>query len=387
MPYKFELFHSVKDLPAEWDVLALEHTLFHRPYLKALEASSPVNMRVFFIGLFSGNELIGLAIAQLLDLKTLEAFGSRDNTLKSALRKLLFRRFASKVLIVGNNMLTGEHAFVLSSKADRKASMRALLGAAYAISTTHGAALMTFKDFYPEMFSHFNQPAYAKHFRFSTQPNMVLDIRWHTFEDYLADFHKKYRDQYKRARNKIKGLQKRELSSDDLSHYSQDIYERYENVAENAPFNTFFLAKNHFETMKRHLGELFKVYAYFDGDYLVGFYTTIKNGPTIETYFLGYDNGVQRSRMLYLNMLYDMIEDGVRGGFSRIVFSRTALEIKSSVGAVPEAMYGLMLHRTGFVQKRIGTLFKKMEPDLAWQQRHPFKSSGNTQGVGNDARL
>lgn len=377
MPYRFECYSDVETIPADWDSLAGNAVLFQRPYLKALAASAPVNMTVFFIGVYHENALRGIAMAQLLDLRKLDSFGSRDKTLKVALRKLLFRRFAPKVLILGNNMLTGQHAFLLSPEADPQAAMRALLGGAHEISNKHGANLLTFKDFYADELRYFEQPAFAKYFRFSTQPNMVLDIRWNSFETYLADFHKKYRDQYKRARNKAAGLEKRELTLENMLHREQELYALYRHVATNAPFNTFFLAENHFASMKQALGDSFRIFAYFDGDAIAGFYTTICNGNVLETYFLGYDNGLQKSRMLYLNMLYDMVADAISGRRKRIVFSRTALEIKSSVGAIPEQMHGLMWHRTKFVQKRIGTLFKKMEPEMNWQQRHPFKSSGN----------
>jgi hypothetical protein len=39
---------------------------------------------------------------------------------------------------------------------------------------------------------------------------MIFQIRdsWYTFDDYIANKTKKYRDQYKRARKKQKGLRK-----------------------------------------------------------------------------------------------------------------------------------------------------------------------------------
>lgn len=377
MPYRFELYTDVDKLPLEWETLGKGAVLFGRSYLGALSTSAPLNMKVFFIGIFHAHELMGIAIAQLLDLKKLETFGTRDKTLKVTLRKLLFRRFAPKVLILGNNMLTGQHAFILSQKADQKAAMRALLGGAHEISKANGATLLSFKDFYAAEMTFFEQPAFSRYFRFSTQPNMVLDIRWNTFDAYINDFHKKYRDQFKRARKKAIGLDKRELTLENIVQSERELYALYRHVAIHAPFNTFFLAENHFSVMKRELGDLFRVFAYYDGNDLAGFYTTIRNADVLDTYFLGYDNGMQKTRMLYLNMLYDMVEDGISAKCTKIVFSRTALEIKSSVGAIPEEMYGLMWHRTAFVQKRIGTLFKKMEPELNWQQRHPFKSSGH----------
>jgi hypothetical protein len=59
----------------------------------------------------------------------------------------------------------------------------------------------------------------------------------------------------------------------------------------------------------------------------------------MDTYFLGYDDSIQREKMLYLNMLYDMIAYSINKGFKEIIFARTALEIKSSVGARPIQMW------------------------------------------------
>jgi hypothetical protein len=64
----------------------------------------------------------------------------------------------------------------------------------------------------------------------------------------------------------------------------------------------------------------------------------------MNTYFLGYNESIQRNKMLYLNMLYDMIAYSINKNFKEIVFARTALEIKSSVGAKPQILYGFAQH-------------------------------------------
>ena len=77
----------------------------------------------------------------------------------------------------------------------------------------------------------------------------------------------------------------------------------------------------------------------------------------MDTYFLGYDDSIQKEKMLYLNMLYDMIGYAVEKQFKSIVFGRTALEKKSSVGAKPIKMYGLMEHRNGFINANLPKIF------------------------------
>lgn len=106
---------------------------------------------------------------------------------------------------------------------------------------------------------------------------------------------------------------------------------------------------------------------------LIGFNTLIQNGDVKDTYFLGYDDSIQKEKMLYLNMLYDMIAYSINKGFKEIVFARTALEIKSSVGAKPEKMYGFIQHHNPAINKFMDRLFCYLEPETVWQERNPFK--------------
>ena len=87
----------------------------------------------------------------------------------------------------------------------------------------------------------------------------------------------------------------------------------------------------------------------------------------------GYSDEYQREKMLYLNMLYDMIGYSINKNFDKIIFARTALEIKSSVGAKPEKMYGYIKHHNKFINKFMPRLFKYFEPEVLWQERNPFK--------------
>ena len=93
----------------------------------------------------------------------------------------------------------------------------------------------------------------------------------------------------------------------------------------------------------------------------------------MDTYFLGYDESIQREKMLYLNMLYDMIAYSINKGFKEIVFARTALEIKSSVGAKPVKMHGFIEHSNPVFNYYLPKIFPYLEPETIWQERNPFK--------------
>jgi predicted N-acyltransferase len=379
-PLSIKIYSSVSELPNNWDTLAIENIFLSTQYLEILEKSAPENMIPHFIGLFKEKELVGIAVSQFLDLNKLESFGERDKCIKTAVRNIVFKNFCSHILIIGNNMLSGQNTCAFSTKTDNFQVLQALKMASEklaAIFKKKGLKvhITTFKDFPIEDTQAFHQAGFQNHFQFSTQPNMLFDIpnHWKSEQDYIDALSKKYRDQHKRARKKAEGIIKRKMHLEDIIKYEDAIYDLYHHVAKNAHFNTFFLARNHFRTFKEILKDKFLFYGYFLDEKLIGFNTIIKNGEVMDTYFLGYDDSIQREKMLYLNMLYDMVAYSINKGFKEIIFARTALEIKSSVGAKPQDMFGFAKHSNPIADLAFEKVFCYLEPTVVWQERNPFK--------------
>jgi hypothetical protein len=68
-----------------------------------------------------------------------------------------------------------------------------------------------------------------------------------------------------------------------------------------------------------------------------------------------------------------MVGYSIKKRFKQITFARTALEIKSSVGAKPEEMIGFIKHQNPLINQLIAPLFRYFEPDNQWNERNPFK--------------
>ncbi|GEL09717.1 hypothetical protein FGL01_04560 [Flavobacterium glycines] len=333
-----------------------------------------------FVTLLHEQEIIGICISQFLDLSQIPSFGERDHCLRTKIRNFVFKKFGSKVLIIGNNMLTGQNGIAFSKKVPRENTIKVLKQASNALELLYQKQgkkphLTIFKDFSATQLKDFDTAEFDSFYRFSTQPNMIFDIKdsWETFDNYLADLNKKYRDQYKRARKKSDSLHKQKMSLSEIQKHKKEIHDLYMNVAKKAAFNTFYLGENHFEIFKKNLKDHFLFYGYFNENKLIGFNTLIKNGSDIDTYFLGYDEDCQKEKMLYLNMLYDMIGYSINKKYHRIIFARTALEIKSSVGAKAVAMFGLIRHNNPVLNLLVSKTFNYFEPKIAWQERNPFK--------------
>ncbi|NHN26539.1 GNAT family N-acetyltransferase [Flavobacterium jejuense] len=376
----FKIYNNVASLPENWDNVAASNHFLQKPYLKVLENTAPVNMECFFIGIFDSLKLIGVSIAQYINVDHLESFGKRDNCLKTTIRNFIFKNFCSHVLFLGNNMITGENSFVFEKKVPAEIISKILIDCtesliSYFKSKKIKIHIVTYKDFYRAFTKELKEYDFHSMYEFNTQPNMIfkLDKEWQNANDYISALTKKYRDQYKRAHKKIDGVTTTELSLEEIILHEKRIYELYHYVAVNAPFNTFFLSKEHFSFFKKQCGERFKIFGYFKNEELIGFHTILLNEDTLETYFLGYDETHQKEHMLYLNMLYNMTEFGIENHFKKIYFGRTALEIKSSIGAHPIEMSGFIYHTNPLINYLMPKIFSRLEPEVNWQQRHPFK--------------
>jgi predicted N-acyltransferase len=373
--YTYQIVSESQYLPKGWDSIAQANIFLSTKYLQVLESAAPANMKCQFIGIFNQEELVGIALAQFIDLSHLESYGERDKKLKTWVRNYLFSQFSSKLLFIGNNMLSGQNAYAAKDQTSIPEILQTLKQATFDINQHSKNHLTSFKDFMPSDLPNFDQAVFNKDLKFTSQPNMIFEINslWNQEDDYVNALTKKYRDQYKRSRNKASGIEKKKLMLEDIEDQQEIIYDLYLHVAENAPFNTFYLPKNHFYLLKEKLKDDFMLYGYFIDGKLIGFNTLIKNGKSLDTYFLGYDEKIQKEKMLYLNMLYDMIECGISLKFEKIIFGRTALEIKSSVGAIDIPMFGFMRHSQPLINQFLGRIFNYLEPVTTWKRRNPFK--------------
>lgn len=381
----FKLYNSVADLPPSWDELQVDDVFLKSPFLKALEDSSPSNISTCFLGVFSSEILVGIAIIQRVEMYYDDVFRKTSNQLFKRCGKILISKIVKgNALIVGNLMHTGQHGLYFNAEMiTRDEFLETVSEAIDTLSKTikkqfnKKIRIIGFKDYFIDDQFHKSAAFFRREnlFKAQVQPNMIFEVKpdWKTSEDYTASFNKKYRRRYRTARKKSSDIKCKELHLDEVNTASERLYELYENVSDNAGVNSFKLHKRHFYNLKLQLKDQFKIYGYFLEESLIGFYTFIKNYDTLETYFLGYEQELQHQHQMYLNMLFDMASFGIDNQYSKVVFARTAMEIKSSIGAKPYGMYIYLKHTNNVIADTILKLVVKYaNPVRAWEERHPF---------------
>lgn len=378
-------YSRTQDLPLAWDWLAASApALLQRPFLSGIAETPPLGMDFRYLVFYQDDRPLGIAYYQVLAFEADRALQLDSETAGSSrLKKWVARQFHNTLLFAGNTLLTGQHAFyfepgILSDAAQMQLLEQATWRlASHLRASGHPIDAIVHKDIVASQLTSYDSWRQSAYHALRFQPNMQIRLRpeWRSFEDYLDDMNSKYRVRARRAAKKSSRLKRRWLPVEELRQYTDRIYQLYRQVADQAEFNLVRLHPDYFLRLKENLEEQSEVLAYFEGEEMVGFCTLLHNGDRAEAHFLGYDAALNRSRQLYLNMLYDLVQAGIERRKTHIGFARTAPAIKSSVGAEPEEIFTLVRSYYLLPNRIIPPIVRFLEPEQSWEQRHPFRTS------------
>ena len=378
-------FHSnIEECQQVWVQAAFkgDNTLQEAPFLSSIADNFENKMRQYYTIFYQQDRVVGRALFQCGIWEANASYKDEEEEKKQSFS--LKNWFANKVkfngILCGNILLTGEYGFNFDyTTIDKKKVSHIITQAAKGIEEEYYSdsklpTAIIAKDLVttPQLNEDWTSLGYHQ---FEVQPNMVMQINpaWETFDDYLAELTSKYRVRVKRAYKKSKEITSREFSEADIEANLDTIFQHFISVQKNAGFNLVYLKPTYFLELKKRLGDLYKLFGYYYEDRLIGFNTVILNNEELEAHYLGFDREFNISHQLYLTMLYDKVKKAIAFKKKRIIFARTAMEIKSSVGAEPVEMCIYLRHENTLLNKVVSPIINLLNPHESWVPRHPFK--------------
>lgn len=288
------------------------------------------------------------------------------------IRRRLLGVVPSKVLAIGQLLSSGSHAqYGLEQLAPHEAAPLLHAVANTLLRRGSGYRGVLLKDLYPAASPVLARLSSRGYTTLPTDPVMELDLVWPSFAAYLEDLSSKYRVRYRRARSKLLPLARRRLPPEEVTARLQRIYALYRMTLRGAVVNLATLPPDYFAW----LGRVATLHGYFAGEQLVGFTTGIDDGDRYQAHYLGFTEEANQRHHLYHNMLFDLLQDAVTGGYAVLDYGRTALEIKSSVGAEPRLYATLLRLRNPVLNHLVPSFVPAVFTPAPWQQRHPFRTA------------
>ncbi len=386
--------NDISEVAEIWDAMAPDESFAQSSYLKTLELTNPNHLNNLYVVLSREGKEIGIILLQSLVLNLSDSFDYDNYTtdrsymsrLWQKIRQLAISWVTVRMITVGNLYLTGQYGIHINSDIFDKEDQFRLVHDLMKIlrkelcSTEYRFNGILYKDFFENQAP--TDPWSLRLHSFNIDPNMILHLRpsWLSFEDYLLDMRSKYRVRLKNALKRFKGIERRALSFDDMMTHKDKMYALYNKVLEGSGFVLAMGRDNYFTELKNQLGEELHVIGYFMDEELVGFYTWVMEGDKLDSHFIGFEPSLNNKYQIYLNILLDLVKDGIAQKAPSIYYFRTALEIKSSVGSVPKEMSCYFRHTNSLINRCvIPPAFKYFIPHQSWRQRHPFKAVPESQ--------
>jgi hypothetical protein len=380
LPYAAILFPTCHD--PLFSEIGCTSLFQQRAYHAALESSPPERMNFWYVRLEHEGELAGMLSFQVKDFNPGESLKNQINgSLVKAIRYKAASLINLSVLCLGNTLVTGDYGFCFQPHVPEKVRtmlMMETIDWMLTLPAFKNIGLIFVKDFYADIFREIPDSTYCKKYHaIDTQPSMIMDVdsSWKNLKGYIQTLKSKYRVRANKALQVAKGLERIELDADEISALESQLHSLYLKVVDDVGFNLFILSEGYFSALKRSLGDRFRLWIYKDQGELISFFTVFEDGDILDAHFLGYDPEVNQKYKLYLNMLLSMIDMASSNGFRQLQLSRTATEIKSSVGASGVPMWAYMRHRKRTINSLVPRLYSLFQPDLSWTPRNPFHES------------
>lgn len=385
MRYTTRIFNYVNEIPDSiWDDFSdVSNIYFSKPYLKSFEEFNSQRIQFFYIVVLNGNNAISLATIQVLEFD----FMGSDFTLNSnhfvqkfsdKLSSILRRKYV-KIMICGSIFLSGEHGIYIKPTEDKKVVLEQIVKGIQAIVNANKylkkwVDIILLKDFITASLPITNNLKQYNYTPIQVDPNMVLTLNpdWNNFEDYLAAFKSKFRVKAKKAYKTSSSLDVKDFNFDDINTHKKELTVLYDNVKSRASFNPEALNLSTYIALKKVLKEDFIFKVYILEDKLVGFMSGVINNSILDAHYVGINYDLNKKHAIYSRILYDYVTIGIERQVKEINFGRTAGEIKSTLGAIPQELTCYIRHKKSIANFLFKPFLRKVKPTV-FEQRYPFK--------------
>jgi hypothetical protein len=289
-----------------WDSVTRGGNLFlRRAVLKVVERHGPENLEPRYAIIFHEEKPVAVVAAQIVRVtgkhlhrekgtpKPAESKNLLKRVLKPAAR-LATAKLDERLLVAGNLMSWGFHGIAFAPGEKPAQIWPGVADALYRIRRANrlmgDTNLVMVKDVTD------NETGLEALRRFSyqpleTEPNMVLTLNpaWGSYDGYLSALDAKYRRNAKDQLKKLSAAGCTIESLKGLTSHSKRLHELFLSVHHNASVRLVTLTENYLPQLAAALGEDFRCTIIRRGEHLLGFVTTLRDGPTAIAYYIGFD--------------------------------------------------------------------------------------------------
>lgn len=372
------IFNNIQDIDEKkWnDLVPASRFFLSYDYLSTLEKSNQEMEFRYLVLVDNEMRYLGICYFQIVAFRGEMLYKYVSNAKK--LIKLVLEKslslIDSKIIALGNLIFTCESGVYFCdeiNEMDKRVYVQEMISKVEEPYSCKTVGILISEELNSENYPFYKKSGFEI---FEVENKMIYKAApYENFESYQNALTSKYRIR----KNKIYKLNEHtEVIAIDKSNfglYENEIQKLFNNVLDRSKFKLMNLNSNYFKKFLEQEPNVFKLEGYLIQNQLVGFISYFEFEQDIEVHYLGLDYQKNEQYKLYNFILYKMIEKGYDHQKKMVCLSRTAQEIKSTLGAKPVKVYNYLKVNNSVVNKLVPLFLEKLKPEV-WQERNPFKN-------------
>jgi hypothetical protein len=335
---------SIADIPrAEWERVCTGDPLWqHVPFATYERAGFGADGMCYLV-LREGGEILSVVPLFWFGKYPLDAGGgSALDRLAAAVRKLLPRFFTVRILFAGSPIGTG-WPLVYGGAETGAAILRGIRGVARDLDLP----LIILKDLDPALArSRFSGD--GAFFSLPSLPDTHLEIRWKTFDAYLASLRPAARRNVRSKLRKFAASGLRLEVLNDFGVHAAQLEALYANVVGRAKAKLDRLDARFFEEAAAWPDT--QVVACFDGGRMIGFLLVAEHDGEAVAARVGLDYAAAVEGRVYFALQYEAVRLAIERGVRTLAFCQTAYVFKREMGCTLVPLVYVATHRNAVVR-------------------------------------
>lgn len=365
--FNIEIYDAYNAIPYSWQLLAQHDFFLQSDFLLHIETNLKNEITPIYAVLINEKkELQGIVYAQLVQFNS-KFFNEEKKedwftTLKKKFSFFAINLANAKLLVIGNIYLTGQHGFSFQPNIDKNFWLNECINAIHK-KTKSSVSIIKDLPLHKIQIDGYNP--------IEVQPNMIFykQESWKTFDDYLNALNSKHRVKAKKIISKgepIKLVKAENITEADKKR----MYQLYLQMIQNASYNLSKVSESYIANLYNVKNS--HIYFFKVNNEIEGFICYFTHGKNATAHYLGYNTSLNLTYNIYHNMLFALVRLSIENNIEKMYWARTALEIKSSVGAKPIATTILIRHTNSFLNYFVKKGVSFFKQDI-WSERNPFK--------------
>lgn len=348
-----ERFASIHEIPADlWDgLLDGDHPYHAHRLVRAVEDARVENSRFWYLVFRDGERPVATAVLSTFTVSLDIFLGGSFQKIVALIRRAFPRFLQIDVLFCGLPASFGQSNLFLAAGTPPQPVLELLANEMAALSRSEGLRFLAVKELKESELPQVDLLERLGFFRGHSIPYMAMDVRWTSFDAYLASLRHPYRRHIRRSLAKM-GMERPEVQpfspercadprprlvlGDSRALSPARFFALYRNVMARAETRLEMLNEEFFERLWVELAPDLQILTAVVGGEVQGAALLLKAGATLNFMLVGLPATPETPHDVYFNLLYAILDQAIRQGCQRLNLGQTAYWGKQRIGGKPE---------------------------------------------------